>query len=219
MTTHVDRSPEYRAERRELRDRVNLNHAYEEARLAVCTRRHVGAVVAIGESLNIVGTGYNGTASGKPHCSFEEKGCERGLRSKEDVPPGGDYNAPGWTCSALHAEHNAILTAIEAVGRERLRGGTIYITDEPCPQCAALIESVGITRIVTRERLMREFGDRRDPELVQHNKDLYPVDDPEICERQGCGHVLSRHRQRYPEAYGRCRAGCGCWEPLRHVWS
>jgi dCMP deaminase len=215
----LDRGPEYRAARRELRDKVNLNHAYEEASLAICTRRQVGAFVAIGPSLVVVGTGYNGTPPGKPHCSFEEKGCERGLRSKEEVPPGGDYNAPGWTCKALHAEHNAILTAVEAVGRPALAGGTIYITDEPCPQCATLIESVGITRIITRERLMREFGDRRDPKSVKRNKELCPVGDPEICERQGCGHVLTRHRKQLMDPYGRCQAGCGCWAPLSHDWS
>jgi dCMP deaminase len=215
METPLDRGPEYRAARQELRDNVNLNHAYEEAKLAVCERRHVGAVVAIGPSLVIVGTGYNGTPSGKPHCSFEEKGCERGLRSKEDVPPGGDYNAPGWKCSALHAEHNAILTAIEAVGRAALIGGTIYCTDEPCSQCATLIESVGITRIITRERLMREFGDRRDPKSVQHNLDLYPVEDEPVCERKGCGHFMSRHWDPAFLTHTSCTTGCGCWKPLR----
>lgn len=215
MTETMERSPEYRAARRALRDRVNLNHAYEEAQLAVCERRHVGAVVAIGPALVIVGTGYNGTPPGKPHCSFEEKGCERGLRSKEDVPPGGDYNAPGWRCSALHAEHNAILTAIEAVGRASLKDSTIYITDEPCPQCLALIESVGIPRIITRERLMREYGDKRDPEMVHHNKNLYPIDDPAVCERIGCAHVLGSHWDVNKRVHTHCRFGCGCWEPLK----
>jgi dCMP deaminase len=215
MERPVERGPEYEQQRKELRDKVNLKHAHGEAEMAICTRRHVGAVITAGSPPNIVGTGYNGTGSGKPHCSFEEKGCERGLRSKEDVPPGGDYNAPGWRCSAIHAEHNAVLQAVAAVGREALKGATIYITDEPCPQCEALIGAMGITRIVTRERLMREWGDNRDPRSIAYNTDRYPVDDPPVCERRGCGHVLTSHWDPTTRQHTHCRFKCGCWEPLK----
>jgi dCMP deaminase len=213
----MDRGHEYRNARNELRDLVNLGHAEGESRMAICTRRHVGAVVVSGgPTPRVLGTGYNGTGPGKPHCSFEEKGCERGLRSKEDVPPGGDYNAPGWRCSAIHAEHNAILMAIEAHGREALQGATLYCTDEPCPQCSVLIEAVGIVRVVTRARLMAEWGDQRDPKFVETNKSLYPVDDPPVCERKGCGHFIGRHVfDSGAGTHTSCMVGCGCWAPLK----
>jgi deoxycytidylate deaminase len=212
----LDRGPDYRTARDELRDQVNLEHAEGEARMAICTRRHVGAVVvSAGPTPRILGTGYNGTGPGKPHCSFEEKGCERGLRSKEDVPPMGDYNTPGWRCSAIHAEHNAILMAIEAFGREALRGAALCCTDEPCPQCAVLIEAVGIVRVVTRKRLMYADGDVRDPRLVETNKALYPVDSMPVCERKGCGHFIGRHAyDEKTKQHGVCVVGCGCESPL-----
>jgi deoxycytidylate deaminase len=214
MEPPVERGPEYKRQRKELRDRINLGHAYAEAEMAICVRRHVGAVIVGGTPPRILGTGYNGTGPGKPHCSFEEKGCERGLRTKEEVPPGGDYNQPGWRCSGIHAEHNAVLQAIEAVGKAALRGATSFCTDEPCMQCAVLLDSLGI-QVVTRQRLMEEYGDDRDPKHVEHNKNLYPVDDPPVCERRGCGHVLASHWDPNTRQHTHCRTGCGCWEPLK----
>lgn len=207
----LNRGPRYQADRQLLRDRINLDHARLESEFAVCTRRQVGAVIRAGVApYFILGTGYNGTGSGKPHCSFEEKGCERGLRSKEDVPPGSDYNAPGWRCAAIHAEHNAILQAIEAGGREALRGATIYVTDDPCAQCSALITAMGITRVVTPNRLKKETEEIRDPEFVEFNRrgefGIVPV-----CERIGCGHTIGDHWDPKAHEYAGCRfTGCVC---------
>lgn len=217
------------------RDAINLAHAILESRMAVCTRRQVGAVITAGDPPHIIGTGYNGTGSGKPHCSTTEKGCERGLRSTADVPPGGDYNAPGWRCSAVHAEHNAVLGAIEAVGKAALRGATLYSTDAPCSQCAVLIEAVGIARVITPEDVPAVQLDRllRMPVLgpktphLPHQVDLsfvdrnrvkarFPLDDPPICERKGCGHLIGHHLYDKPtDTHSTCTIGCGCQELLR----
>lgn len=126
------------------RDHLWSTMAEALSEMAVCTRRQVGAVVVNGVPQRIVGSGYNGTPSGAPHCDPVEKGCERGLLSADACPPGGDYNAPGWRCSAIHAEHNAILDA----GWERCRGGTLYVTCAPCAQCQVVIKAVGIARVV-----------------------------------------------------------------------
>jgi dCMP deaminase len=211
MTTPVDRGPEYREARQKLRDDINLNHAFEEARTAICTRRHVGSVIVGGNPPHILGTGYNGTGPGKPHCSFEEKGCERGLKSKEEVPPGGDYNTPGWRCSGIHAEHNAILQAVEAFGKAALVGATIYVTDEPCAQCSVLIEAMGITRVVTRERLSEALLDEVDPEFVKHNAGCGAGGGIPVCERVGCGHAVGDHWDVKKREYGECQAAfCKC---------
>jgi len=104
---------------------------------ATCSRRKVGAVVV--KDQKVIGQGYNGVASGKPHCI--DGGCPRGQMGPE-VPPGADYNQ--FPCYAIHAEHNAILQA----GLQSCRGATIYVTSDVCQQCLNLIEHAGIERIV-----------------------------------------------------------------------
>ena len=106
------------------------------SRRSTCSRRRVGAVVV--KNNRVIGQGYNGVPSGEIHCI--DGGCPRGLMGPE-VPPGSDYNL--YPCKALHAEHNAILQA----GMEACRGATIYVTAEPCLQCATLIKHVGIKEI------------------------------------------------------------------------
>lgn len=60
----------------------------------------------------------------------------------DQVPASADYNL--FPCVAIHAEHNAILQA----GFTACRGGTIYVTAEPCGQCTVLIKQVGIKKVV-----------------------------------------------------------------------
>lgn len=47
----------------------------------------------------------------------------------------------------VHAEANAIATA--ARNGHSLKGGNLYCTHRPCPQCASLIIQSGIKRVVT----------------------------------------------------------------------
>lgn len=122
-------------------DQYRLLQAAGLAQFSTCSRRQVGAVLV--KDNKIVGEGYNGVISGAIHCV--DGGCPRGKLSYDEVPAGSDYNmAP---CLAIHAEHNAILLA----GKERCTGATIYVTDEPCTQCATLIKHVGIERVVVDE--------------------------------------------------------------------
>lgn len=106
--------------------------------MSTCSRRQVGAVVV--QDRKVIGNGFNGVASLKPHCI--DGGCPRGQLSYSQVKAGADYNE--FPCYAIHAEHNAILQA----GLERCLGGTIYVTDEPCRQCWNLIEHAKIARVV-----------------------------------------------------------------------
>jgi dCMP deaminase len=50
------------------------------------------------------------------------------------------------TCPSIHAEANALLY----VDRSRIEGGTIYITDVACLQCAKLVSNSGVARVVMR---------------------------------------------------------------------
>ena len=88
----------------------------------------------------IIATGYNGATPGKMHCI--DGGCPRGQLSHSEVPPDSDYNL--YPCVAVHAEANAIIRA----GYGLAKGGTMYITDNPCQQCLNMIEAAEIARFV-----------------------------------------------------------------------
>lgn len=88
-----------------------------------CKRRQVGALIV--KEKMIISDGYNGTPSG-----FENV-CEDNNITKAYV---------------LHAEANAI-TKI-ARSHNNADGATLYVTDEPCIECAKLIIQAGIRRVV-----------------------------------------------------------------------
>ncbi len=102
-----------------------------------CERRKVGAVI-VNPDRRIVGTGYNDSPAGGPHCI---DGCPRALSS---VKPGSDYSSGPGRCIAIHAEANAIIWA----GRDACAGATLYCTEVPCYDCARLIRAAGIVRYV-----------------------------------------------------------------------
>ncbi|MFP5502907.1 MAG: deoxycytidylate deaminase [Candidatus Sericytochromatia bacterium] len=104
------------------------------AERATCDRRHVGAIIV--RDNHPIATGYNGAPPGLAHCDedghllFEINGrmsCQR----------------------ATHAEQNAINTA--AKFGHRTEGATIYVTDQPCLNCAKAIITAGIKRVVWAE--------------------------------------------------------------------
>lgn len=101
------------------------------AKRATCDRRHVGAVIV--RDNHPIATGYNGSPPGLPHC--DEIGHL--LRMVDGRA----------SCfRATHAEQNAILTA--ARFGHRTEGATIYVTAQPCLNCAKAIITAGIVRVV-----------------------------------------------------------------------
>jgi dCMP deaminase len=208
---------------------------------ADCTRRRVGAVI-VDEDHRILATGYNGSYSGGPSClkgecprgrhyndgehanhlwSASRKNTEPLMREycacgevwpcKDAVQPGSSYDTGPGSCHSIHAEANALLFA-----RASVKGGTLFCTDEPCGGCLKLIKGAGIARVVTPLSLMQERGDQRDPKFVETNKSLYPVDDPPVCERVGCGHFIGRHVfEGETKQHTACMVGCGCEAPLK----
>lgn len=101
------------------------------AERATCDRRHVGAVIV--RDNHPIATGYNGAPPGLPHC--DEVGHL--LREVDGRP----------SCHrATHAEQNAILTA--ARFGHRTDGATIYVTAQPCLNCAKAIITAGIVKVV-----------------------------------------------------------------------
>jgi dCMP deaminase len=103
-----------------------------------CSRAQIDAVV-VSKDQRISSTGYNGPASLFPTEEECMSWCPRaqGLTTLDNT-----YDS----CPSIHAEANALLY----VDRSRVEGGTIYITDAACYQCAKLISNSGITRVVMR---------------------------------------------------------------------
>lgn len=115
------------------KDHYFMNIAIEVARRSTCTRRQIGAIIVsdVGE---IKSTGYNGNPRGLPHC--HEIGC---IRDKLGIPSGTRLE----TCTAVHAEQNALIQA-----GTNARGSTLYSTIVPCPICARMILNAQIARVV-----------------------------------------------------------------------
>lgn len=108
-----------------LRIRVALEQARALAKLGTCPRKQVGCVI-LDSDFTVIASGYNGAARGLSHC-----GCMM-------VDIGGRESC----VRAVHAEHNAILSAARH-GR-RLEGGYAVSTMRPCERCAVALFQAGI---------------------------------------------------------------------------
>ena len=120
---------------------------------ATCPRRSVGAVLV--RDKRILCTGYNGAPRGLPHCP--EGGGEH------DWPLG--CLRAGHCIRALHAEQNALLQA--AMMGIACEGSTIYVTCQPCNNCAKMIINAGIVRVIYEGDYPDEFSKElfRDSEM------------------------------------------------------
>lgn len=105
---------------------------------STCSRRQYMAVV-LGTNNRVLGIGYNGSPPGMEHCT--DGGCPRGRSS---VAHGSDYNSPEGFCIAQHAEAGALLWSDPA----RRIGGTLIVNGSPCMECARLIASSGVRKVV-----------------------------------------------------------------------
>jgi len=98
------------------------------SRRSTCFRRNVGAVIV--EDKNIISIGYNGPASGEPHCTGNgcadpTKGCQR----------------------AIHAEINALDRAGDGLVFKTSRLWSMYCTESPCASCASAIIDSPVTEV------------------------------------------------------------------------
>ena len=104
-----------------------MNIAREVSKRSTCERAQVGAVIV--RDKRILTTGYNGSPRGLPHCT--EVGC---------------LMDNGHCIRTLHAEQNAIIQA--ALHGVITEGATIYVTHQPCFNCAKTIINAGVSEIV-----------------------------------------------------------------------
>lgn len=104
---------------------------------ATCPRASVGAVLV--RQHRILTTGYNGAPRRTGHCT--DVGCEM---------------VGGHCLRAVHAEANALVQA--ALHGVSLEDATAYCTHQPCINCAKLLISAGITKIVFRDPYPDRFA-------------------------------------------------------------
>lgn len=130
------------------REQMFMDIAETVAKRSACLRNNVGAVI-VNESNNIVAIGYNGVASGVPHCL------------KEDCHAGCDI--------AIHAEDNAIRRmpwvpipkTYDPVTVERTFGQyyKLFCTVSPCMDCAhKIIQRGDIKEVYYRYPYRDESG-------------------------------------------------------------
>lgn len=108
--------------------------AWVESDRSTCSRLHVGAVIADHRGV-ILSSGYNGAPVGMPHCNHE-------------------FDQPCKLSS--HAETNTFAWA--ARRGISVEGAHLYVTHEPCYDCAKLIIQCGITVVYYGSPYVRNSG-------------------------------------------------------------
>ena len=108
-------------------DETAMQIAQLWAKRSTCNRANVGAVI-IRDGVQL-GSGYNGSPKGHPHCTDPDQGC---------------LMLNNHCVRCLHAEDNAITNATT----QDLKGATLYVTHHPCPRCANRIAQKEIARVV-----------------------------------------------------------------------
>ena len=126
------------ADRRPGWDEYFMHIAHVVKLRANCSRRMVAAVIV--KDRRIISTGYNGTPRGVRNC-FEGR-CPRCAGT---APSGSALDE----CICSHAEENAIVQS--AYHGISTKGGTIYVTLNPCLTCAKMIINAGIAEVVYDE--------------------------------------------------------------------
>ena len=96
------------------------------AQRSTCNRALVGSVLVKNE--RVIGTGYNGSVSGEPHC--------------DDV---GHQMVDGHCVRTIHAEMNTLIQcAKNGISTE---GTEIFVTYFPCYNCTKCLVQAGIKKI------------------------------------------------------------------------
>ena len=129
------------------------------AKMSVAERAQVGSVIVKDD--NILAFGWNGTPAGWDNCCEEWNGEDDWgntiLKTKPEV---------------IHAESNAISKL--ARGSESGEGATMFVTHQPCIDCAKLIYQSGIATVYYKNEYRStqgiDFLNKSDVEVIHHHK-------------------------------------------------
>lgn len=120
--------------------KVYMNIANEIATLSRANKRKVGCIIV--KDGNIIGIGFNGTPSGfdnecevvRIESDCETEGIDINMNQKLITKP-----------EVLHAESNALMKV--TCSTQSSIGADLYVTYEPCIDCAKLIIQAKISRV------------------------------------------------------------------------
>ena len=130
-------------------DVIRLKQAELESTASKCVKHSVGCVICDKDG-RIISSGYNGTPPNEQNCcdrwpNFDELTekftNENGAMSLHTL----NQSHHEWAAvNEVHAEINAIIRA----DYNKMEGGTIYVTMEPCPSCSVTIAATPLARVV-----------------------------------------------------------------------
>lgn len=156
-------------------EEIQIAAAYAQSNASTCAKRHVGAVITIGQNGQEfpISVGYNENPLGVTTCfkqgaCFKDEDMESKLGALKEIhcfKCGRKYNklTKPWRCECgesfkdwLHPNRNMELCmavhaeerAILSLGGRSAEGATLYVTTFPCFQCARLILDAKIKQIV-----------------------------------------------------------------------
>lgn len=159
-------------------DTTNMKVAFLTAKLSYCERRQVGVVITRDD--RVIANGYNGTSKGSENICEDKyvtcTCCNEKVLLTEDVLSVADENGRmlvSCSCGAsvyfthediklttndmvIHAEQNALLFA--AKNGISVNGATMYVTTEPCIECAKFIEASGIKKVIYSDSYKNSNG-------------------------------------------------------------
>lgn len=143
-------------DKKERIDGLYMKMAFIWAQNSYAIRRKVGCLIV--KNNRIISDGYNGTPCGFENVCEEipeevEKKLDHWVHNLSDnsirfylqqyQDNGGILKTKTYV---LHAESNAITKLVQS--NNDSNGATLYVTDEPCIDCAKLIIQAGIKRVV-----------------------------------------------------------------------
>ena len=131
------------------------------AQLSSAKRLQVGAIVVKDD--RIISIGYNGMPSGWDNC------CENIISHVWEEP---DLHNLKTKPEVIHAESNAISKL--ARGTESGLGATMFVTHQPCIDCAKLIYQSGIATVYYKNEYRStqglDFLNKSGVEVIHHHK-------------------------------------------------
>ena len=108
---------------------------------ATCPRRQVAAIL-VDAGGKLVSMGYNGPPAGMPHCIDTQ------------CPGAADQSGDTSRCIAIHAEMNALSQAQAS----RRAPHTLYCSTVPCFNCAKMLVTEGVKRVVAASDYPNQLG-------------------------------------------------------------
>jgi dCMP deaminase len=142
--------------------KAHMQAAEVYAELSSATRLHVGCVVV--KDNTIIGIGYNGMPSGWDNvCEDIEYVLKEECQATDEwmLQNGFTELVHGWSRKrtkreVLHAETNALAKIARSTNSSE--GATLFVTHEPCLDCAKIIYQAGIKEVYYRNDYPRSNG-------------------------------------------------------------